>query len=185
MGRGTGCQALHKARPLSALLGLIMLVMLAGCAQFPERGRAPVASTPPAPRPSTEGRAIAAAARDALGAPYRYGGEGPDGFDCSGLVQYAHARAGLRVPRTVAQQRAEAAPVPQDALQPGDLLFFELGSWKPSHVGIYLGDRRFIHSPSSGERVRIDSLRQAYWREHLESAGRLYGEGCCGDTAAR
>lgn len=161
-------------------------LLLTGCAQFPERPRA----TDPAPasmeRPGdADGNAIVAAARQTLGTPYRYGGEGPSGFDCSGLVQYAHARAGVEVPRTVSAQQAAAIPVEPDALQPGDLLFFRLSGWKPSHVGIYVGGGRFIHAPSSGGRVRYDHLQERFWTRHFDSAGRFHTEGCCGETAAR
>jgi cell wall-associated NlpC family hydrolase len=166
-------------------MGLALLA-LAGCAPFPEKPE-PAYSRPATPPPADErtGQAIVAAARGTLGTPYRYGGDDPSGFDCSGLVQYAHARSGMRVPRTVERQQAAAQPVEPDALQPGDLLFFRLSGWKASHVGIYVGEGRFIHAPASGGRVRYDHLQERFWTRHFDSAGRLHTASCCGDTASR
>lgn len=172
------------ARRWLGLAAGVIALALAGCAPFPERPAATAPDRPPEGGAAGDGAVIVAAARDSLGSPYRYGGAGPAGFDCSGLVRYAHQRAGLDVPRTVSAQRAAAAPVPRDALRPGDLLFFRLDGWKPSHVGIYVGDGRFIHAPSSGGRVRYDHLRARFWTRHFDSAGRLHG-GCCEYRSAR
>lgn len=116
--------------------------------------------------------AVAAASRVA-GAPYRYGGHTPLGFDCSGLVFYAYNQAGIAVPRTTDAQLRSARNVPLDELRPGDVLFFELSGSKVSHVGIYTGGGSFIHAPSSGKKVSYSSLESEYWRYHLISAGRF------------
>ena len=104
---------------------------------------------------------------------YRYGGAGPDGFDCSGLVQYAYRRAGLAVPRTTGQLWAAAEQVPRSDLQAGDLLFFSIEG-KMSHVGLYLGQDRFVHAPQSGRSVSVASLRAPFYRSALLRAGRIY-----------
>lgn len=113
-------------------------------------------------------------AKRQLGKPYRPGGSSPaNGFDCSGLVHYAFQRAGLNVPRTTSALYNSTFPVDLHALHRGDLLFFRIEG-KVSHVGIYVGEGRFIHAPSSGKQVSYASLDSPYWREHLVHAGRLF-----------
>ncbi len=92
-----------------------------------------------------------------IGQPYRFGGAAPGGFDCSGLVSYAAAAAGIRVPRTAAEQLQFGLPVVRGQLQPGDLVFMHL-SGKELHVAIALDRQLFVHAPSSGGHVRVDSL---------------------------
>ena len=106
-----------------------------------------------------------------LGVPYRYGGATEQGFDCSGLVQFAYARAGKGVPRTTAAQWQTARPVVATDLRVGDLLFFRIDG-KISHVGLYLGDRRFVHAPSSGREVTIANLDADYYRKTFVRGGR-------------
>lgn len=113
-------------------------------------------------------------AESQIGAPYRYGGAGPDAFDCSGLVAYVHGRVGLAVPRTAAQQFAAARPVERGDLQPGDLVFFRLDGREVSHVGIYAGGDRFVHAPQRGGQVRIASLAEETFRRGWAGAGRFY-----------
>ncbi len=114
------------------------------------------------------------AAERMLGKPYRYGGESPDrGFDCSGLVQYSHDKAGISVPRSSRAQLAASRPIALSNLKPGDLLFFRIDG-KPSHVGIYLGGGEFIHAPSSGKRVSKAHLDNPYWKKRLIRAGNYY-----------
>jgi cell wall-associated NlpC family hydrolase len=109
-----------------------------------------------------------------VGKPYRYGGESPSaGFDCSGLVQYSFRQAGLRVPRSTEAQLRASRRVPRSQLRPGDLVFFDQDGKKKGHVGIYLGNGRFVHAPSSGKRVRTDSLDSRYWKRHLSDTRRL------------
>lgn len=113
----------------------------------------------------------AAIALQQVGAPYRYGGRSPGGFDCSGLVQYAYHGAGKRLPRTTGQLWSQLAPVPRQNIQVGDVLFFNIGG-KMSHVGVYLGDERFVHAPSSGRTVSIASLSSPFYDTALIRAGR-------------
>lgn len=106
-----------------------------------------------------------------MGAPYRYGGSDPEGFDCSGLVRYVYRQVGVWVPRTVREQRAYARKVPMVEIQAGDLLFFDIDDGKGRHVGIYEGHGRFIHAPSSGKQVARASVHNPYWRARLVAAG--------------
>ena len=115
-------------------------------------------------------------ALSALGIPYRWGGASPkQGFDCSGLVQYAFAPLeDLELPRTSrALSRLDAPSIKRGALRPGDLLFFRIRSRSVDHVAIYLGDGRFIHAPRRGANVRIDRLNNAFWQRHFHVAKRV------------
>ncbi len=113
-------------------------------------------------------RAVIASATDAMGRPYRYGGTGEDGagFDCSGLIQYAYAEHGIELPRTSAEQAKEGRTVDRslDALAPGDLLTFSSRGGPVTHVGLYLGDGRFIHSATQGVQVSRLSEEDPYGR---------------------
>lgn len=108
-------------------------------------------TTAPPPPPEPVYAPVLRAAVSALGTPYRYGGTGNGGFDCSGLVQWAWARAGVALPRTTYAQRDAARPVTLEELQPGDLVFY----FGTSHMGLYIGDGQVIHAPSSGKRVEV------------------------------
>lgn len=117
---------------------------------------------------------ILTAAEQLLGAPYRLGGESPAGVDCSGLVQYAYSHAGIRVPRTAAQQFQNGRP--QRKILPGDLLFFRTdGTGAVSHVGIYIGKGQMIHASSGSGRVRKVSLKQRYWQQRLVGGATYLG----------
>ena len=122
------------------------------------------------PRRNTGVQAAAVAVRQ-LGVPYRFGGTTIAGFDCSGLAQYAYARAGKRIPRTTAQQWQELTPVARNRLAAGDLLFFRIDG-KISHVGLYLGENRFVHAPSSGREVSIAELNSDFYRRAFVRGGR-------------
>jgi cell wall-associated NlpC family hydrolase len=107
--------------------------------------------------PSVGQRAVALAARQA-GKPYRYGSTGPSAFDCSGFTTYIfNTQLGKRLPRTSAAQAAALPKVAQAAKQPGDLLFFRSGS-RVTHVGIYAGGGRMWAAPTSGDRVKLQSI---------------------------
>jgi murein DD-endopeptidase len=109
-----------------------------------------------------------------IGVPYRFGGATPRGFDCSGLVVYSYARAGLAgLPHSVVALEHRARPIPLDRLQPGDLLFFDLEGRKAAHVAIYLGGGAFVHAPSAGKRVERVALDHVYWGTRVRHAGRL------------
>jgi cell wall-associated NlpC family hydrolase len=165
---------------------------LAGCAARgpaprtgPERAPAP---TPPAarvePPPPSEGlphglsellRRVLETAVRLVGTPYRAGGANPStGFDCSGFVTWVFGAHGLAVPRTVRDQFSAARGIP-DGSGPaaGDLLFFSTEGPGPTHVGIALGDGRFVHAPSSRGVVRIEPLQAPYWSRRYLGARRL------------
>ncbi len=109
-----------------------------------------------------------------VGARYVYGGNTPRrGFDCSGLVQYSYKLAGLTVPRNTVYQYRNSRYVRRNELRKGDLLFFNQEGKRLSHVGIYIGNNKFVHAPSSGKRVRVSTIRNPYWKKHLASTRRL------------
>lgn len=117
------------------------------------------------------GKRAASVAVGQVGAPYRYGGSSPAGFDCSGLVQYSYAAAGMKIPRTTTGQWAQMSPVKERDMRAGDLLFFKV-SGKMSHVGLYLGGGRFVHAPSTGRTVSIEDLDSRYYSKAFVRAGR-------------
>lgn len=109
-----------------------------------------------------------------LGVPYVYGGDDPRGFDCSGLVrQVFRDELGLLLPRTAEDIARVAQRVTSSDLQPGDLVFFNTRGRPFSHVGIYIGDRQFVHAPASRGQVRIETLDAHYWKRRFNGARRL------------
>jgi cell wall-associated NlpC family hydrolase len=113
-----------------------------------------------------------------LGAPYRWGGNTTTlGFDCSGFVTHVFQMGlGLTLPRTAKAISRTGRVIPREDLQPGDLVFFNTMRRAFSHVGIYLGNNRFIHAPRSGEEVRIDNLYDYYWIHRFNGARRIDAE---------
>lgn len=164
--------------------GLALFVLLAAaCASDRYRTPAPVDESARAPESAgmpSEGAPtanpalarVAATARQMVGAPYKYGGHTPRGFDCSGLVFYAYGEAGITVPRTAREQLQASHSLALSEAAPGDLLFFKEKN-KVSHVGIYLGGQRFVHAPSTGKAVETGTLDDDYYQRHLIWIGRL------------
>lgn len=109
-----------------------------------------------------------------VGTPYRWGGSSPgEGFDCSGLVQHVYREAlGLELPRTSRQMSEVGHVIDRDELAPGDLVFFQTSRKPNSHVGIYIGNGRFVHAPSSGSRVRVESMDTRYWTQRFNGGRR-------------
>ena len=120
------------------------------------------------------GGSLVSLAQQQLGRPYRYGGTTPKGFDCSGLVYFVYRQAGYQVPRSSREQYRSARKISLASISPGDLVFFEVSTGKVSHVGIYVSDDLFIHSPSSGKGVSYASLQDDYWETRLIGVGRLH-----------
>ena len=110
-----------------------------------------------------------------IGVDYRFGGSTPDqGLDCSGLIRYVFQQAtGLLLPRSAREQASVGESISKDKLQPGDLVFFNTRRFQFSHVGLYIGDNRFIHAPSSGGAVQVVSLDNAYWQKAFNGARRI------------
>jgi cell wall-associated NlpC family hydrolase len=147
---------------------LALAILMAACSSTVEKPDYPSSHSNSGSR---IGETAAQIALQQVGVPYRYGGQSPSGFDCSGLVHYAYARAGLSIPRTTAQLWSGTHAIERGGLQPGDLLFFSI-SGKMSHVGLYLGDGRFVHAPSTGKTVRVESLSSTFYRQAFLRAGR-------------
>ena len=134
-------------------------------------------SSPPPPAPeSAEDIAtrVVDLALASIGTPYEWGGMDTNGFDCSGLIQFAYGRYGIRLPRVSTDQIRAGSPVDPEPslLQPGDVLgFATVGSASTSHVGLYVGRHEFIHSSTSG--VRVSTLLDPYWQRRLVAARRI------------
>ena len=118
---------------------------------------------------------LVVAAMGALGVPYRRGGNTFEtGFDCSGFVRTMYEQTmGLMLPRRAEQQAAATQKIDRTELQPGDLVFFNTMRRAFSHVGIYVGDNKFIHSPKPGAEVRVEDMRVSYWSRRFDGARRV------------
>jgi peptidoglycan DL-endopeptidase CwlO len=119
---------------------------------------------------SSVGIRAARVALSYLGTPYHWGAEGPGGFDCSGLVQWAYAREGISIPRVTSQQIQAGTYVPKDRLAPGDLVFFDGGH----HVGMYLGQGAFVQAPHTGDVVKVSTLDSGYYASEYFAGIRVY-----------
>lgn len=164
----TGISASGSAR---RTVLVVAALLLSACGTSPHRGGR---GTAPAysrltPEQSND---IAIHAMGLVGTPYRYGGNTPEGgFDCSGLIGYVYLNSvGEAPPRTVARMASFGAPVAMSELRTGDLVLF--GASTPSHAGIYVGNGRFVHAPSTGGVVRLDRLDGVYWSRQVVQARR-------------
>ena len=157
---------------------MLALAVLAGCASAPQPvspGQLPAPSQVSAPTASSPHDDVLFHAFSLIGAPYRWGGSSPEtGFDCSGLINYVYREtAGLSLPRTTAGLNALPHTTSTGDLRPGDLLLFSTKGRQVNHAGIYVGEGRFLHAPSTGGRVRIDDLQASYWQRSYKSARRV------------
>jgi cell wall-associated NlpC family hydrolase len=149
--------------------------LLTACATAPKPQSSPASNYPSAPI-SGAASDLAFRALGLVGTPYLSAGSDPRiGFDCSGFVVYVYRDVfGLRLPRTTSAQYAMNLPSPRrGALRTGDLLFFDTGGNGISHVGIYVGEGRFVHAPNHGGRVRLDQLEDHYWKDRYRGARRI------------
>jgi murein DD-endopeptidase len=157
--------ALSRTVASSVVLATLLGAMLLGCASAPV-SRVPDYSISVADK----------AADTALGMidrPYHYHGDTPKGFDCSGLVRYSYLSAGMNLPHGTAALLKITRSVGVESARKGDLVFFDQSGKKYSHVGIYVGNDRFVHASSTGDRVRVDSLADPYWKKHYLDTRRL------------
>jgi cell wall-associated NlpC family hydrolase len=168
----------HRIRAIR-IPQLALCLILGGAAGCASTGAVPA----PFPRPAPPAivpelgpggaSAVVGTALSLRGVPYRDGGSDPSGFDCSGLVAYVFARHGLLLPRAVTGQFSVGEAVGNDALAPGDLVFFSTVAPGPSHVGIAISPQEFVHAPSSSGVVRVESLGSSYWSSRFLGARRL------------
>lgn len=157
-------------KPARLCIFLWLLSALAACAPWPEPGPATAM-----PVQTTLGAKVVKLVQLQIGAPYLYGGDTPQGFDCSGLVEYVYRATGVKLPRTAEAQYNATPRVPLSGLQPGDILFFRSDSGNLMHEGIYIGSHWFVHAPDSGKAVESARLDSAYWKGHYLGAGRPGG----------
>ncbi len=163
----------------TALPALMVIVATSACSSgAPPRDAGQAGSTLGMAPVSDTGLARSEVVLAALGhidAPYRYGGLDASGLDCSALVQRAYRQAGVgHVPRTTSEQSRSARRVPTAQIQPGDVLFFAARGNRIDHVGVFIGDGRFIHAPNSRGQVRIEPLASSYWEPRLRKAGHFF-----------
>ncbi|MBN8454142.1 C40 family peptidase [Accumulibacter sp.] len=158
-------------RVRTLLTCLVPLLLLACSSTPPAPGRT---AQQPAARPASSDKAhdVVIFALGLIDTGYRFGGKNPDaGLDCSGMVSYIYDRAaGIRVSGSAADIARRGRAVDRSGLRPGDLVFFNTRNAPFSHVGIYIGDERFVHAPSGSGRVRIDQLGARYYAQRFETA---------------
>lgn len=157
------------------LTTLLAVVLLAACGSPAPRLAVSPETIAQAPAPVSgheRGNEIALYALGLIDTGYRFGGKNPEaGLDCSGMVSYIYGQAaGLRVQGSAADIARSGRPVDRAGLRPGDLVFFNTRNQAYSHVGIYIGDARFVHAPSTNGRVRIDRLGDRYYAQRYETA---------------
>ncbi|MBR8253945.1 C40 family peptidase [Burkholderia ambifaria] len=121
---------------------------------------------------------VVVGALNMIGVRYRWGGNSPDsGLDCSGFVRYVFQDTlGMSLPRRAEEMSRVGEKVSMSNLKPGDLVFFNTMRRTFSHVGIYIGDNKFVHSPSTGSTIRVDDLDNGYWEKRFTGARRLESE---------
>lgn len=161
------------------VLPLVMITMTTACGTGPTPRESALLDPEAGPSAVSDTHLIRSevvlAALGHLDAPYRYGGLDARGLDCSALVQRAYRQAGLtHVPRTTREQARVATRVPRGQIQPGDVLFFAAHGNRIDHVGVFIGDGRFIHAPNARGQVRIEPLASSYWEPRLRKAGHFF-----------
>ena len=163
----------HRVIALGVLAALPWTIAQAQALQ-PETDVPPAAETRFLPSLAARAEGLLGRAMSLIGTPYRRGGHSPEiGFDCSGFVGYLFREVvNLSLPRSAREIWRIGNPVEADQLEPGDLVFFNTMRRPLSHVGVFIGDGKFIHAPRSGSEVRIEDMRQAYWDRRFTGARR-------------
>jgi len=159
------CVTRQGARFTVLLFSLVVVAVLAGCGTPSQRS---VITQEQASRLSAEdAKGVTVYAIGLVGTPYRWGGNTPEsGFDCSGLIAHVYQKsARVQSPRTVAELKSWGYPVNAKELRTGDLVVFSKGG-ESTHAGIFVGEGRFVHAPSTGGRVRLDRLNTPYWAQY-------------------
>ena len=157
---------------MRGLLTLATLLLISGCGMLVKPPPHSVPSAEPGRPADPRGHEIALFALGLVDTGYRFGGKNPDaGLDCSGMVSYVFENAaGLRVSGSAADIAKQGRPVNGEGLRPGDLVFFNTRNRPRSHVGIYIGDGRFVHAPNTNGKVRTDSLTTGWFATRFEEA---------------
>jgi cell wall-associated NlpC family hydrolase len=154
-------------------LAIATALIMAACSSPAPRPVAPAKTiTQATPLGTEKGVDVVLYALGLVDTGYRFGGKNPEaGLDCSGMVSHIYQTAtGLKVSGSAADIARQAKPIELQALRPGDLVFFNTSKRPFSHVGIYIGDSRFVHAPSSNGKVRIDRLEDRYYAQRFEAA---------------
>ncbi|EEG08801.1 C40 family peptidase [Pseudogulbenkiania ferrooxidans] len=170
------------SRRISALIVAVVAAALAACSSAPPRKTAGSRPRPPA-SPTLSGLTADGAGREILmytlgllDLDYRFGGSNPEaGLDCSGLVSYIYQNAvGVKLPHNAAQIASVARPIEAGRMQVGDLVFFNTMNRPFSHMGIYIGDGKFVHAPRSNSTIRVERLDNRYFAARFEGARTLF-----------
>ena len=150
----------------------LMVLLVAACSSPTPRPASYWETISQSSAVSEKGNEVALYALGLIDTGYRFGGRNPEaGLDCSGMVSFIYGRAaGVKVKGSAADIARISRPIEPEFLRPGDLVFFNTRNRPFSHVGIYLGDARFVHAPSSNGRVRIDRLNDRYYAQRFEAA---------------
>ncbi|MCX8145842.1 MAG: C40 family peptidase [Azovibrio sp.] len=164
-------------RQRGLLCTFLAALWLTGCGGFAalDAGSGRASALPVSKRtlePTPEGREVVMYALGLIGTDYRFGGKNPEaGLDCSGMVSYIYSQATpLKVSGSAADIARLGRPVSRQSLRPGDLVFFNTQNRPRSHVGIYIGEQRFVHAPSTSGQVRIERLDSGYFASRFEEA---------------
>jgi cell wall-associated NlpC family hydrolase len=149
---------------MKILFAVSLLLLLTACG-----------SNPPRTQEGGNGGELIPYAKSLIGTPYHYGGESPStGFDCSGFVRHVyHHTEGIELPRSALAMSRVGTRIKANQMQPGDLVFYSTQGTPYSHVGIFLGNAKFIHAPSTGKKVEIVDMSMHYWQEHYNGARRV------------
>lgn len=158
------------------ILSYLFLFLISGCSTIPNNSTTSMIEHPQITNPKlTVGDFIVQSATSQIGVRYQYGGQSPsEGFDCSGLVVYSHQLNGITVPRKAAEQFKLGKQIKSTELNSGDLLFFKTMGQAVSHVGIYMGNNLFIHSPNSRKNVQTETLSNPYYKARYLGARRYW-----------